>query len=726
MWAGCKIPPPLTTLYSFIQEIQASKLLDEYILSGEIAQKDTTLAVACTLAFVQANWTGPLPPDSFPDLTRGESLKFLQVGGEAVYPLVRFPWLLVLAKAIFSNLDGYEWWYMRVLYLNQRILDNPSSVLAEAIEDLIKKYGDSMGVATKGESFVEAALMAQVNGNQKLSEDLLESACKLGEFSHHLTGVLGRRTKFQSFDIAQLTVKVKGKEASTIQEPTNNLGLVNVELDDEYLLDRPNLNESLPSDISKVGLCILLAECSHVLRFYAKDATIAERAGALIQRVLDHPGEWCIYSSALSFRSFLESSRARMVERAALQYQALVDQLKSTDIPFEQRIPYFFSTPLQPDWELDRQQAKLFACLGAFRTAATIFERRELWDEQISCLIQVGERSRAEELLVKKLEEDPLNFKMLCVLGELKNDHTLYMKAWELSNKKCARAMRSLGMHYVRNDQLTLAIEAFEAALALNSLFEKIWFLVGCLAMQLDEWKKALNAFSRTVALDPENGEAWNNLAAVHLQLGRQEEALRALKEAAKRNFDNWKIWDNVFRVAFTLGDIIEAISAYRRVSEIRGKETSLENLDYILETLRSLVSTHGLGDPQIASIARQLAALLNDILATHLSMDPQFWFACARYADITKQPIEKLEFYFKAYRAMQNLNVEHERDALSQLVKCVKQILLALDEVRTASDETMNIPEREYQIRTIIDNLIRRVQPTMGDTIEFSELRSL
>ncbi|PJF17358.1 hypothetical protein PSACC_02794 [Paramicrosporidium saccamoebae] len=628
-----------------LQIHNALEIFTEYLSTGTIC-KDSALGTACVLAFVQANWTGPYLPESFPDPSHGECVKKLQMGGEAVYPLVRYPWLLVLAK---ECLDG--WWLLRALHLNQRLLDSPSSELVEMMEVLITANVSKLGELTAGESCVEAALIAQTNGNQKLSEDLIEAACKYSGFRHHLTGILGRRTKFQSFDVTQLAVKVEESAPRDLPKGSETTGPANIELQDEYLLDRPDLNEPLSGKISETGLAIIMAEAMHVLRFYAKDATVIEKAMALVQCVLEHPGNWCIYSSALFLRSSLESSRARFVERAALQYQALVDQMKDTKVPFEDRVHCLFATPLPPDWELDRHQARLFAGLGVFRTASVIFERRAMWDEYISCLIQIGERTKAEELLNEKIEKDPLNVKMLCILGDLKDDHTLYQKAWEVSNKRFARAMRSLGMYYFKKEMIPEAIEAFESALALNALFDKIWFLVGCAALQLEDFKKARNAFSRTVGIDPENSEAWNNLAAVYLYSGQQEEALRALKEAGKRKFDNWKIWDNIFRVSLSLGEITEAIAAYRRVAEIRGKETDLGNLDYIFETLKSAIT-------------------------------------------------------------------------LRQMLDCVKRIRSTLDRCKSAVD--VDFHERECQLKSIVENIIRRGQPTMSATPEFVELRSL
>lgn len=689
------------------------------------------LGVACILAFVQANWTGPPLPEAFPDLRRTECLERLQVDGESAYPLTKCPWLLVLALNLLRDTSGpCRWFYFRAVWLHARLLDNLVPSLAATMESIVSACVDEIASAYGGECYVEAALALQHCNKQHAAETLLEKAAVACGFRHHLTGVLGRRTKFQDFDVAQLTVRYEtapeSRSASLAPAAAYDPVPKSIELQDEYILDRPVLDDISSEDISSPAKAILLGDCMHVLRFYAKDNTVVERSSALVQKVLDRPGEWSIYSSALFLRSMLESQRPRMIERAALQYQALVDQIGAMDVAFPTRASYLFSSPLPPEWELDRCQGKLFARLGAFRTASEIFERRHMWDEHVACLVQLGERQKAEELLTRIIAQEPGNHQMICILGDLWEDPALYERAWETSNHRCARAMRSLGMHHIRKDNLSEAIVAFERALALNGLFDKIWFLLGCAAMQLEEWKKALNAFSRVIALESDNADAWNNLAAVHLHLGSGEEALRCLKEAGKRQYESWKIWDNIFRVAMSLGEFMEAIAAYRRVCEIREKEASLEGLHMILETLRTTLQQRSLDDPFVVAVIRQINSLLDGVMASHLSMRSEFWLACASYTTIIDKPGETLEFYFKAYRALQSEPVEHDLSALGRVLDCVRRIRETLATVRASSSaESSDVDERTFQLKTIVENLLLKTRQNHRDTAEFRELSS-
>lgn len=700
--------------------------LDEFIFANTTDKSSSLYAVACILSFVQTNWTGP-PQPSLDTISPSDNIPKLADYGESIYALVKHGWLLATAEDILSKASAEAaWWYLRALFLHSRLLDNISEGLVIKIEGLLSANVDRLAKIVGGEIYIEAALIYQHCNNQARAETMLQLASKLCGFKHHLTGILGRRTKFQDFDVAQLTVEHETEDKtatrSTIETKTSP---TLIELQDEYLLDKPALNCESASPLSVVGKAILLAECMMIMCFHAKETAATDRLGALIGKVLDNPGEWSLYSSALFLRSRLESSKARFVERAALQLQALVDQIKTIEVGFGPRIAQFFLSPLPPDWELDQCQAKLFAGLGAFRTAANIFERRQMWDEYVACLIQLGERSQAEGLLTSLLASNPANYKMLCVMGDLKEDITYYHKAWEVSGKRCARAMRSLGMYFVRNNQLQEAIEAFEAALALNGLYEKVWFLLGCTAMQTEDWNKALNAFTRTVSLEPDNGDAWNNLAAAHLRLGQEEEALKCLKEAAKKQFDCWRVWENIVRVAMSLGEISEAIEAYRRICEIRGKETPLQHLHMILETLRAAVEAHGLDEPSVRSVNRRTRALLDKVMATHLSTNYEFWYACATFTEIINEPLDTYEFYLKAYRSMGLNHLESDPQLLPIVLGLVRRLhssVKRLLEGDSVADKSKILPT----VKSIFRHVLERMETNHRAAPEYSQINEL
>jgi tetratricopeptide (TPR) repeat protein len=64
--------------------------------------------------------------------------------------------------------------------------------------------------------------------------------------------------------------------------------------------------------------------------------------------------------------------------------------------------------------------------------------------------------------------------------------------------------MRSIGNVYAKNNKHAEAIEAFGKSLALSPLYPMTWFMMGCSALQLEDWEKALIAFTRVVQQEPD------------------------------------------------------------------------------------------------------------------------------------------------------------------------------------------------------------------------------
>jgi hypothetical protein len=67
-----------------------------------------------------------------------------------------------------------------------------------------------------------------------------------------------------------------------------------------------------------------------------------------------------------------------------------------------------------------------------------------LWDEVITCYQLLGKPHRAELTVRERLKAGEETPYMLTALADVTGDESLYEKAWNLSNKRYARAKRSL------------------------------------------------------------------------------------------------------------------------------------------------------------------------------------------------------------------------------------------------------------------------------------------
>ncbi len=208
---------------------------------------------------------------------------------------------------------------------------------------------------------------------------------------------------------------------------------------------------------------------------------------------------------ALLLRSRLEANKSRTVERSCLQLQTLVDQwkLRQDDAPVSERMAHIFSILIPSKWEMEKELGLRFVSIGVIRSALEIFERLEMWENVISCHQMLEEPKKAEKLIRKQLEDFPDSPKFLCLLGDVTSNIQFYNEAWEKSGKKYARAKRSLGSYYFKNNQWLESIEAYKSALSINPLFENSWFIMGCAALQQETYEDAVEGFTRCTQIDP-------------------------------------------------------------------------------------------------------------------------------------------------------------------------------------------------------------------------------
>jgi tetratricopeptide (TPR) repeat protein len=223
-----------------------------------------------------------------------------------------------------------------------------------------------------------------------------------------------------------------------------------------------------------------------------------------------------------------------------------------------------------------------------------------MWEDAVSCHQMLEQPEKAKSIVEQLLERSPNSPKLHCILADITGDYHLYSKAWELSNSKFPRAMRSLGSVYYKQKNWNKCIESFELALAINPLFENSWFVIGCAALQIDDYKTAANAFSRCTSINPENAEAWNNLASVYIKMKRLAEAARCLKESIKFSYDSSNIWENYLFVCADSKDFGNAINAMERIFDIRSlkddtkeKCVDLQILDLLVAAIIANVKDH-------------------------------------------------------------------------------------------------------------------------------------
>ena len=547
------------------------------------------LAATCLRAFTQLNWTGPdvqirpsqiltnendSPLEISDDELNRRCVGELAYGGEPAYHRAKSTAYLIIAKSLLSreyvHVKSVAWWRLRTEFIHQQLLDEVVAVPEGYFSD-IEKLEKEMehGEQDKdllGRILLEKGLLRHVLHLDKLSKEDFNNAARVMELKYELTGALGKRTKFQQDDVAQLVLLAESRSraddsiASTSAVTVPSLPET-LELNDDTLLEKTEYTSSAPADsgsplslldlnsqpaLHPLDQCILLGLCLNIKNTSPQHGLTTSQMFPYIARVISHPVNWSVHTMALLLRARLEANRTRTVERSTLQLQALIDQMPTSDSTPQERLAYLWGIGLPSSWEMEREVAKRYASLGVVKSAMEVFERLEMWEEVVQCWqvlerpdkgleivrdLLEGRKEEVDAIVLKgkeaKREVKPAldrarEAKLWCLLGELESERAVehYERAWGVSGHTSGRAMRSLGGYWFTRGEFDRAIDCLKRATTINPLYSRSWFILGCACLREERLEEARDAFIRCVSIDDEDSESWNNLASAYLRMG--------------------------------------------------------------------------------------------------------------------------------------------------------------------------------------------------------------
>jgi len=493
--------------------------------------------------------------------------------------------------------------------------------------------------------------------------------------------------------------------------------------------------------LSLLDQCIVLGLCMDVKNSYAMEALTAEEMLAYVERVLQSPENWMVYSTALLIKSQLEFERNKTKERAILQMQVLVDQQtdrltptqpRQRDVdnaaPVTERLAFLHALSWPAVWELKRGLAQLYYEVGAAGSALQIFEEVRLWEEAVDCLVIMDKRARAEKLIRERLAVEPTAH-LMCVLGSLLQDEDWFSKAWEFSGKRHARAKRELALMAFDRGDLQESIDHLQDALKINPLYPESWFRLGSCAMRLEQWTLARTAFAHVTRQDPDSGDAWANLSSILIQLNDYPAALKAVIEAVRQSRSNWRIWENYIMLAVNTHQWGMAIDGMSNLVDVRAgtREAIAEMVDLqsLLVVVDALVSVRKSDSqtssedphtpeaprkemsPELVSSLRAQLEELFDKMRSKCKSEPNMWKVMSIYYDGINDLPKVRDCLVKRIRSLMQQEVEWDRDEL----KAERIIAVALDLHSRFTDHLERDPtlvNDEQARKAVIDQAIQ------------------
>ncbi|KAI5818177.1 hypothetical protein BZA77DRAFT_307549 [Pyronema omphalodes] len=587
------IEEKITSEFSAVADAEKSQWLLNLMCIGVTALR---LYLQCTV-------TGPPPlynPDKLlvPECIAGNAdlLKAiskaanasLTVDGESAYHLAPHSIVLVLAKTILNSQllaaegapETATFWRLRLNFLHQRILSERTGTLHKLITKDINAIASKISEQSRTVQamfLVERGMVDTYFGNDVAALKVLEEAAFKTGLKYALTGVMGKRTKFQIKETSQLVVLAKSAEdAQETSKPQT------LDLDDDTLLESISFSKKQPhstdikdeSDIPAelAGLAeldandqpplhpldatILLLITETIKNTNPEDGITREQMIPYAERVLSKSTNWEVYTLGLLVKSRIESTKARTVQRAVLQFQVIVDQIVGeltgdyledgkhdasvipTFLPqpkegesasVRERLLYIHQLPIPTSWELQAELAAKWTSVGALRSALEIYERLEMWADCALCYAATDDEAKAKKVIMNQLFTEageeripppPEAPRLWCILGDIEENPEHYEKAWTVSNNKYAKAKRFLGRYWLGKDEVQKSADAYSEALKIYPLHGPSWYALGCCWLELSAWEGAVRAFGRAVHIDDTDAETWSMLATALLRRG--------------------------------------------------------------------------------------------------------------------------------------------------------------------------------------------------------------
>ncbi|RUS85374.1 hypothetical protein EGW08_006859, partial [Elysia chlorotica] len=570
------------------------------------------VAASCLQLFVQNNWLGP-PTSKDPlqflyknldEKVNKEASSELSMDGETVYTKSKFVQYLYISRVIlldyrdrFKHLQSWDWWLMRCLVIQQSVLTDKSPTLKATITELIDEISkkeplmsDDTDRNTQIMFHLEAGYSFHTYYEYKRAAEQFETAKKKAGITIELSGAMGKRTRFQQEDKAQLFLVMKRdqeQESSVVEDEVIEAELPKIlPLDDDTVLNEvayTDMDVNPKMKVSPFEQVLILGLMENYRRSRAEERLTTEEVLTYIAFIVRHVSNWNVAVCALNLRSKLEKDRRRTVERSMLQLEELANRAsKSETSPsISSRIPLFYAANVPPIWTVQRDLASILLSLGLTGEALDIFEKLEMWEDAIACYQRMGKLEKAEFVIRQRLavEETPA---LLCFLGDVTRKLEHYQHAWELSKHRNARAMRCMGYIHFQEERFEKALECFSASLEKNSLQIPVWFTYGCAAMACRKFDLGVKGFHKCVTIDYDNFEAWANLATCYTQLKEKHKAFATLQDALKCNYENWKLWENSLIIGTDCGEFEDVIRSYHRLIDLREKYVDAEVLSIL------------------------------------------------------------------------------------------------------------------------------------------------
>ncbi|KAI3383360.1 hypothetical protein SNEBB_004072 [Seison nebaliae] len=596
-------------------------------ISEKFDNNSTKFISQCSEEYIRLNYTGPLELSG--SLSKEIAVNFRQQYHESDSIMInKLRDLLSIDHCIFKMEKKLEkMWLMIILFWNyhlsekgtveeklkfiilyQNDLNEKSKSLMENSLSLCQQLDNDPNETTKLHYLFLKLQLALIYCRYDEAKDLLEKCNNELKFHIELDGALGRRTKYQQKDVAQLYIKLN---RMNLEEGMENLEsnfknfsfgsqeeyLENLALNDDTVLEKINFaNKCIGKDqpFEKIEeklysyWCWLIRKKSE-----AKDEIFNEESLTYLNFILlpmkDENGEkrfcWPIMFICLLERCWLESDSPRRLQRTFLQIENLLESLNNHKISITLKQNFFYYLSFPSIKRLKEDISNFYIKLGFYKMAIDLLENEDDWLCLCRCYRRLLRLDDAKQLINKELKYYGFDInsnmnemkrsdnclilgELLGEYGEIEESIDLLEKAFEVSNGRLVEPKYRIAQILYGKKEYGSAVEHLKIVTKYCPLKNEAFFLLGRTLYELEEYERASSAYYQCSSLEPDNFEIWNNLSICLIRIGKKREAHSVLKEAIKFKHDNWKLWENFMWISSDCGFLTDTIRAVENLLE--------------------------------------------------------------------------------------------------------------------------------------------------------------
>lgn len=255
----------------------------------------------------------------------------------------------------------------------------------------------------------------------KVKEHIVSATETLG-LHYDYIGLLGKRTKYQEKELAQLSIKVsvdiKDPPLERIEVDNTDVPK-DIPLDDDVRLNQIDFVGDSETHVALTNLeqKLILTVIQEMLISRPQDELQPEELQPFINFILNQKNTYSVRVVALLLRCKFESKNRRTVERSLLQCEELINAQKRKNPHYLNRVVDVFGSGIPPIWKTETQYADLLLNIGLVKNALDIYLKLKLWEEVIVCYTILNLRHKAAEIIKEQLSQKP-TVKLWCLLGE--------------------------------------------------------------------------------------------------------------------------------------------------------------------------------------------------------------------------------------------------------------------------------------------------------------------